>query len=84
METQTVILGALVTSIVGVIGWSLVGTIQQDKRITRLETSWSEFLPVIKKDIESIKDDIKNLNARFDIFIKNELDVLKDIAKKHS
>lgn len=84
MEAQTVLLGALVSGFIMVIAWQLVSTIQHGKRLTALETSWSGFTASIKEDIEVIKEDIQKLNNRFDIFIKNELDVLKDIAKKGS
>jgi hypothetical protein len=50
-----------------VIGYLALTSIQQGKKIT---TIWNKV------------EGIERLESRFDIFLKNEIDALKEIAKK--
>ncbi len=78
METASgIILSVLSTGFCAAVGWALINTIQNSKKITALETGLSG----IQHDTTEIKTSIKNLNDRLDIFLKDELDILKDIAK---
>lgn len=81
METPTAILiGILVSIITGVGSWSLVTNIKHGKQIAVLEKSWNNLATTAQVDMKEIKEDIKSLSGRLDIFIKNELDALKQIV----
>lgn len=57
---------------VGWVGWISITTIQNNVKINSLMS--------IKDGVVGLKDDIKALSSRLDLFLKNELDTLKDIA----
>ena len=82
METaQTIILSIFATGFIGIIAWSLVTVIQHGKKISVIERSWTDFVHTIKCDIQAIKQDIEKLNTRLDIYMRTELDAIKDIVK---
>ncbi len=72
-------MGAEIYAVIGVlftgwVAWISLTTIQNNAKISGLMS--------IKNGMTRIEDDVKGINNRLDIFIKNELDALKEIAEK--
>lgn len=56
--------------------WSALTIIQQGKKIVASQTMMS----VITDKMDNLTKAVENLSRRFDLFLKSELDTLKDIA----
>ena len=78
METmlQPILIGVIVTIALSWAGWITLRTIDNSEKINKMQT--------IHSDIAELKEMVKQLNERFDTFIKQELDELKGIANKYS
>lgn len=59
------------------LGWLALSNIQQGKKIVALQTMHSS----IDNKLDTVTKAIDKLSNRFDLFLKSELDTLKDIAK---
>jgi hypothetical protein len=68
------IYAVLIASGLAWVGWISIMTIQNNSKINGLMS--------IKDSVTDLKDDIKGVSQRLDIFIKNELDAIKEIANK--
>lgn len=58
----------------GVLAWLSLTTIQHGKKLAVLQN--------IYKTIDDIKESQDKMSARLDMFLKNEIDLLKDLAKR--
>jgi len=59
---------------VGWVGWISITTIQNNIKINGLMS--------IKEGMVGLKDDIKGVSNRLDIFLNREIETLKEIAQK--
>jgi peptidoglycan hydrolase CwlO-like protein len=73
METQAII----GTVLISVIGWSLLQIHQHNAKIATLSTGQT----TIQNDLKGIKEDIGELNQKLNLFLKSELDTLKELVK---
>jgi hypothetical protein len=71
METWQVV---FITVYGGVLAWLSLTTIQHGKKLAVLQN--------IYQTIDDIKESQEKMNNRLDIFLKNEIDLLKDLAKR--
>lgn len=75
MDTQTIIwIFGVMTAAVGFLYWDRDRT---GKRIHTMETS----VTLMSLKLDMLLDGQKVTNVRLDLFLKNEIDVLKDLAK---
>ena len=73
METKD-LYEIIIAIILAWLGWLSLTTIQQGKKITILQS--------IQEKVNGISDKQDKLSDRLDLFLKNELDTLKEIAKR--
>jgi hypothetical protein len=71
METWQIVFIAVYGS---VLAWLSLTTIQHGKKLAVLQN--------IYQTIDDIKESQDKMSARMDIFLKTEIDVLKDLAKR--
>lgn len=64
--------------IVPVIAWLALMTIQHTKKLAVMEKNAAST----DVALTSIKDSLEKMSQRFDLFLKNEIEVLKDLAKR--
>jgi hypothetical protein len=57
----------------GVIAWLVLNNIQQDKKLVSIEKT----LEIVEKKVDKLTDTLN-------IFLKNEIDALKELAKRNS
>lgn len=74
MEEWKVVSGLMVP----VIAWLALMTVQHTRKLAVMEKN-AERTDLA---LGSIKDSLKEMSVRFDLFLKNEIEVLKDLAKK--
>jgi hypothetical protein len=63
-----------ITAYGGVLSWLSLTTIQHGKKLAVLQN--------IYQTIDDIKESQDKMNNRLDVFLKNEIDLLKDLAKR--
>lgn len=71
METWQIVFIAVYGS---VLAWLSLTTIQHGKKLAVLQN--------IYQTIDAIKESQDKMNQRLDLFLKNEIDLLKDLAKR--
>jgi heme/copper-type cytochrome/quinol oxidase subunit 2 len=74
MGAEAIATGIVIVITASWIAWISLSTIQNQSRIDKLSSLGDQF--------DNLRKDIGGVNNRLDIFIKNELDVLKEIAEK--
>lgn len=74
MGAETIAAGLIVVIAAGWIGWISLSTIQNQRKIDKLSSLGDQF--------DGLRKDIGGLSRRLDVFLKNEIDVLKEIAEK--
>jgi len=74
IATESIATGLVVSISVAWIAWISLSTIQNQRKIDKLSSLSDQYT--------DIKGDIVGLSDRLDIFIKSELDTLKQIAKQ--
>lgn len=75
METWNIV---IISIMIPSIGFLFVQQLQLVKNMTRVQMENSN----ISETMKSVKDDVKQIRNDLHIFIKSEVDYLKDIAKK--
>ena len=71
METWQIV---FITVYGSVLAWLSLTTIQHGKKLAVLQN--------IYQTIDDIKESQDKMNERLDLFLKNEIDLLKDLAKR--
>jgi hypothetical protein len=89
MELSTELLAILMTIIIGWVGWISTATIRNQQALSKLNASDVNLhndMEGLKEGFISLKDDVKEqiakVNSKLDIFLKDEISVLKELAKK--
>lgn len=65
------------TLVIGFVGWLGLTTVQHTKKLAVMEKNSA----LTDAALNNIKESIQHLSQRFDLFLKNEIEVLKDFAK---
>jgi len=95
MDKLSLVEGFLIALGCSWVGWSSITTIvllikdastKKDMKslLTRLESVYTELKNDFSKMEGSVEEHINRINQRFDMFLKTEIDLLKDIASKKS
>lgn len=93
MELSGELIAILTTILLGWMGYISILTIQNKTNLTALkigETNLHDDMEklssTLKESFAEMKDDVKDqinkVNSRLDIFLKDEITVLKELAKK--
>lgn len=78
--TNEVIIGILITIVLSWAGWVSLSILNHSRKLEANEQK-IVALETIHSDIEELKELITSLNKRFDTFIKQEIDELKNILR---
>lgn len=65
-----------------VIGWLALQTIQNSRKIAVMEKSGERTDVVLAGIKEQIVEMRREMNGRFDLFLKSEIDILKEFISK--
>ena len=93
MQLSTELIAILTTIVLGWVSWVSVVTIRNQNALTALkvgETNLHKDMEDLTKSFREgfaeLKDDVKEqmnkVNLRLDIFLKDEISVLKELARK--
>ncbi len=93
MDKLSLVEGFLIALGCGWVSWSSITTIvllikdastKKDMKslLGRLETVSTELKADFSKMEGNVEEHINRINSRFDLFLKSEIDLLKDIAKR--
>jgi hypothetical protein len=93
LETLTLLEGILITVTCGWVGWIsitmivvLIKNASAKKDMQALLDRFESVSLELKKDFSkmdsSVETHINRINMRFDVFLKSEIDLLKDMVKK--
>lgn len=78
MGAEAIATGLIVVITASWIGWISLNAIQNQNKINKL----SSLSDQLSQQYQTLRGDIGGVSRRLDVFIKNELDVLKEIAEK--
>lgn len=93
MQLSTELIAILTTIVLGWVGWVSIVTIRNQNALTALKVGetnlhkdMEDLTKSFKEGFAELKDDVKEqmnkVNLRLDIFLKDEISVLKELAKK--
>lgn len=72
---------AFITLYGGLLAWLLYSQHTQGKQIVTITTTMNMFIQSIDTDIKEIRQKQLELDNKLNLFLKNELDTLKDLAR---
>ena len=78
MGAEAIATGLIVVITASWIGWISLNAIQNQNKINKL----SSLSDQLSQQYQTLRGDIGGVRRRLEVFIKNELDVLKEIAEK--
>lgn len=89
MNLSAELLAVLVTIWLGWSGWISIAVIRNQRELSKLNASDINLhndMQGLKEGFVSLKEDVKEtvnkINSKLDVFLKDEISVLKELAKK--